>query len=236
MPLIHTANADKRISERKRRSESRESIVNLLSVMILNMDLGSLRVGQPLKEGGFFSYGIEWLAEKANLPLSRAKNAMSDLNDSMMIASYQYRELVNKEKKEYIAHNSIRVFDLSFFKMLEIDQQKFGKARKLANKKQKDKEAVHESTLSMKEQAMLDLNMKKIMKSVDPDNNALKSVNSAQNQEEKAKANRFAKQRTAVLVELMGYPELRNDSEALEQALHQRLKALNLLNDREKSP
>ena len=236
MPVMQLANADKRISEKKRRSERREAIVNLLSAMIMNMDLGSLRVGQPTADGGFFNYCIEWLAHKAKLSLSRAEGAMSDLNNSMMIASYQHRELVDKEKKEYIAYNAARVFDPSFFRMLEIDLQKFGKARKLANKKQIDKEAAASSALSMKEQAVLDLNMKKIMKAIDPNDKALKAVNLAVNEEEKAKATRLAKKRTEVLLQLMEYPELRKDEAALERALHQRLKTLNLLSDAEKVP
>ncbi len=236
MPVMQIANADKRISDRKRRSEARERIVNLLSIMVMYMDLGSLRVGQPTKDGGFFNYGIEWLARKAKLSLSRAERAMSDLNDSMMIASYQHRELIDKEKKEYIAYNAARVFDPAFFRMLEIDQQKLGKARSLANKKQKNKEAEHTSALSMKDQAVLDLNMKKIMKAIDPNDKALKCVNLAQNEEDKAKANRLAKKRTEVLLELMEYPELRNDAEALENALHQRIKELNLYNDQHKIP
>lgn len=49
IPVLQHANADKRCSGKKRRSEYREAVVNLLSVMIMYMDLGSLRVGQPTK-------------------------------------------------------------------------------------------------------------------------------------------------------------------------------------------
>jgi hypothetical protein len=47
IPMLQVANADKRLSDNKRRSELREASVSLLSVMIMNMDLGSLRIGQP---------------------------------------------------------------------------------------------------------------------------------------------------------------------------------------------
>ncbi len=43
MSPMQIANADKRISDKKRRSEARERAVNLLCIMVMYMDLGSLR-------------------------------------------------------------------------------------------------------------------------------------------------------------------------------------------------
>lgn len=42
--MLHIANNHKRTSDRQRRSEAREAVVNLLSVMVMNMDLGLLPV------------------------------------------------------------------------------------------------------------------------------------------------------------------------------------------------
>lgn len=233
--VLHMANAHQRTSDKQRRSEFREAIVNLLSVMVMYMDLGSLRVGQPTKEGGFFNYSIEWMAEKAKLSLSRANRALSAINDAMLIHSYQFRELVNEEKKEYIAHNASRVFDLDFFKMLDIDQQKLGKARKLAHKKQQDKETAHQSTLSDKEQAVLNLNMKKVMRGIDPKKPSLNKINAAQNEDEKDRIARLHNRRTQVLLDLSHDPRFHGDSEALYAAAKQRFQELGLLTDNERA-
>ena len=162
MPMLHIANSDKRKSDRKRRSETREAVVNLLSVMIMNMDLNSFRVGQPMAGGGFFNYSLEWLAEKAKISFSRAKRAMSDLNDAMIISSFQYREMINKDRKEYIAHNAARLFDSDFFTILEINPQKLGEARKVSYQKQVAQKAAHQIAEAEKEQAIARLNMKRI--------------------------------------------------------------------------
>lgn len=227
IPTLHQANSDKRTSDRKRNSARREAIVNLLSVMILNMDLCSLRVGQPTRQGGFFNYSIKWLAKKAELSLSRAKRAMSDLNDSMIISSYQYRELINKERKEYIAHNAARVFDPEFFTMLEIDEQKLGNARDYAYKKQKQKR--NQSGMTAKEQAVFNLNLKKAAKALDPNHKSLKTAHLPQNEDQRKQAARLVKKRNEVLFKLLeDHPELREDSEMLEQAIQQRFQALGL--------
>jgi hypothetical protein len=195
------------------------------------MDLSSLRIGQPMKDGGFFNYSMEWLAKKAKLSLSRAKRAMSDLNDSMLVHSYQYRELIDKEKKEYIAHNAARVFDFQFFRMLKIDQKKLSEARRHAGRKQKAKEKRHASALNEKDDAVLNLNMQKVMRGIDPKNPSLANLDFTKKNEDAVKATRLAKQRNEILFELMQYPELREDSEALDKAVKQRFAALNLLTD-----
>lgn len=235
IPVLQNANFNRRTSDRQRRSEYREAIVNILSVMVMNMDLASLRVGQPMVTGGFFNYSVEWLAKKANLSKSRAKRALSDLNDSTLISSYQYRELIDKEKKEYIAHNAARVFDYAFFRMLNIDLQKFSKARKMSHQKHKDKQAQHRSIEDEKAEAVARLNMNKVMRDIDPQKNQLKSANLPEHEEERRKANRMHKQRTQVFLELSDDPRYQHDDAAFDRALKQRLKALNLLHDHEQA-
>jgi hypothetical protein len=232
LPSLQQANHEKRTSDRQRNSSRREALVNLLMVMVMNMDLPSFRVGQPRKNGGFFNYSLKWLAKKAELSFSRAKRAMSDLNHSMLISSYQYRELIDKERKEYIAHNASRRFDEEFFKMLEIDEQKLGEARDYSYNQQKSKRAINASGMTKKEQAVFNLNMKKIVKALDPNDKSLKAAHFAKNEDEKQKAARIAKKRNQVLFALLDeYPELRNDSVALDKSIQQRFKALNLLSD-----
>ena len=236
MPVLQQANFEKRTSEKKRRSEARERVISLLTAMIMCMDLSSLRVGQPTKSGGFFNYSIKWLAKKAKLSISRAERAMSDLNDATLIHSYQYRELIDKEKKEYIAHNAARVFDFKFFKMLGIDQKKFSNARRVASKKQKDIAEKYVAALTEKDDAVQALHMQKIMRGIDPKKTTLKDINAAKTETEQAKTARLHKKRTEVFLELSQDPRFQGNENALGEAVHQRLTELNLLNDSERAP
>jgi hypothetical protein len=203
--------------------------------MIMNMDLGSLRIGQPTAKGGFFNYGLKWLAEKAKISFSRAKRVISNLKDAMIISSYQYRELIDKEKKLYIAHNAARVFDMDFFTMLQINAQKFGKARKLAHQKQKDKEIEYQTSESKKEEAVASLNMKRVMAKLGDERGKLKSVNLPENEEKKKKDQRLQKKRMTVMLELQDEPYYAENPVAFEEALRERLVDLNLLFDHEKA-
>jgi hypothetical protein len=234
IPVLHTANSHLRTSDKQRRSEFREAAVNLLSIMIMNMDLASLRVGQPMLNGGFFNYSLEWLAGKAQVSKDRAKHVMSDLNNATIIASYQYRELIDKEKKEYIAHNAARVFDMDFFRMLKIDLQMFGEARKVSHQKHKANQQDAKSQFTEKEQAVSRMNMNKIMNMVDPQKNKLKSVNLPENEEISRQENRRHKRRTQVFLELREDPRYQDDDAAFEEALQQRLTEMNLLHPQEK--
>ena len=236
MPVLHNANSHRRTSDKQRRSESREAVINLLTIMIMNMDLASLRVGQPTLDGGFFNYSVEWLAEKAKLSVSRAKRAMSDLNNSTLIASYQYRELIDKEKEIYIAHNAARVFAMDFFIMLKIDLQLFGEARKVSHKKHQAKQKAAQTQFTAKEQAVSRINMKKIMNALDPQTNTLKSVNLPENEEITRQDTRRHKRRTEVFLELREDPRYQNDDAAFEAELQQRLTEMNLLTPPKKSP
>ncbi len=235
MEVLQNANAHKRTSDKKRRSEARERVISLLTAMLMSMDLSSLRVGQPTKNGGFFNYSIEWLAKKAKLSLSRAERAMSDLIDSTIIHSYQYRELIDKEKKEYIAHNAARVFDFKFFKMLQIDQKKFRNARRVSSKKQKDTVEKYVAALTEKDDAVQALHMQKIMRGLNPKKTTLRDINAARTETEQAKTARLHKKRTEVFLELSQDPRFQGNEQALGEAVQQRLAALNLLTDSERA-
>jgi len=234
MPVMQIANRHKRRSDRKRSSAARERTVNLLCAMILNMDLSTLRIGQPLKGGGFFNYSLEWLAEKAGLSESRAKRAMSDLLDTTLIHSYPRCELVDKEKQEYIAHNASRVFDFQFFRMLDIDQRELSKARQYASKKQKDNETAYQKEATQKQDAVNKLTMQKIMRGLDGRKPTLRDINKAENEDKASKVARLQKRRNQVLMDMAQNPRFHGNEEALSEAVHQRFIELNLLTDIEK--
>jgi hypothetical protein len=119
IPNFNIANNDRRKSDRQRNSSRREALVNLTIAMIMSMDLASLRVGCPTKNG-FIGRSIKWLAKKAELSYSRTKRAMADLNDSGILASFQYREVIDKEKKLYKFYVASRAFANAFFESLGI--------------------------------------------------------------------------------------------------------------------
>jgi hypothetical protein len=199
------------------------------------MDLGSFRVGQPTAEGGFFNYAIKWLAKKAKMKLSRAKRVMSDLNNAMIISSYQYRELIDEETEQYRAYNAARVFDIEFFKMLEVDEQKLGEARKIAGRKQKYIHKAYKEEQSKKEQAVARLQMKKMMKMLDPNDPAFNFNHKPKVAEEIEANKRLNEQRLAVINELMQNPYYQNNDAELRLAVKARLEAEGLLMDKEKA-
>jgi hypothetical protein len=78
--------------------------------------------------------------------------------------------------------------------------------------------------------------MKKVMRHIDPQNKTLSTVNTAENEDKRAKQTRLAKRRNEVLFELLLQdPELKADSDALDKAVKQRFKERGLLTDREKA-
>ncbi len=80
------------VSARQQRSERREAAINLLVCMIRFMDLTTLRVGQPTKEG-FLNYTLGYLAKQCGLSFSRAKRAHRDLVAAKLITCTQARQL-----------------------------------------------------------------------------------------------------------------------------------------------
>lgn len=73
-------------SIRQQRSERRESCLRLLIAMIKHMDLASLRIGQPTKDG-FVTYDLKFLARESRLGKRRAERALKDLIISGLIST-----------------------------------------------------------------------------------------------------------------------------------------------------
>jgi len=72
LPTLNAANG----SDRQQRLERRVACVQLLRAMLKYLDLASLRVGIPLRDGGFMSVTMPFLAKHACLPVRRAERAM----------------------------------------------------------------------------------------------------------------------------------------------------------------
>ncbi len=85
LPTLNAANG----SARQQRLERRIACVQLLRAMLKYLDLASLRVGIPRREGGFVSLTMPFLARHAGLPLRRAERAMRDLLRAGLVKAQQ---------------------------------------------------------------------------------------------------------------------------------------------------
>lgn len=215
IPSFNVANSDKRKTDRQRHSSRREAIINLCTVMVMSMDLVSLRVGFPSKKG-FVSRPLKWLADKALLSLSRAKRAMSDLNHSGILSSFQRRELIDKDSKTYKFHVAARAFSSAFFTALGINPKRFSATRKWAGEN-----AAKKAHTAQKAKAEQQLIMNRINNNF---GRSAKKANGQCDEAVEAKKNRQAKRRTQIVIEVLhDNPELRDDESALNAAIEQQL-------------
>lgn len=88
LPTLNAANG----SDRQQRSERRIACVQLLRAMLKYLDLASLRVGIPQRDGGFMSLTMPFLAKHACLPVRRAERAMRDLLRAGLVTAQQRAE------------------------------------------------------------------------------------------------------------------------------------------------
>ncbi len=88
LPTLNAANG----SDRQQRLERRIACVHLLRAMLKYLDLASLRVGIPQRDGGFMSVTMPFLAKHACLPVRRAERAMRDLLHAGLVTAQQRAE------------------------------------------------------------------------------------------------------------------------------------------------
>ncbi|WP_322058422.1 hypothetical protein [Paraburkholderia sp. J63] len=88
LPTLNAANG----SHRQQRRERRMACVQLLRAMLSYLDLASLRVGVPQRDGGFMSLTLPFLARHAYLPVRRAERAMRDLLRAGLVTAQQRAE------------------------------------------------------------------------------------------------------------------------------------------------
>lgn len=85
LPTLNAANG----SARQQRLERRVACVQLLRALLNYLDLASLRVGIPQRDGGFLNLTMPFLAKHARLPLRRAERAMRDLLRAGLVKAQQ---------------------------------------------------------------------------------------------------------------------------------------------------
>ncbi|MCR4471161.1 hypothetical protein [Burkholderia sp. SCN-KJ] len=88
LPTLNAANG----SARRQRLERRVACVQLLRAMLKYLDLASLRIGIPQRDGGFLSLTLPFLAKHACLPVRRAERAMRDLLRAGLVTAQQRAE------------------------------------------------------------------------------------------------------------------------------------------------
>ena len=88
LPTLNAANG----SVRQQRLERRIACIQLLRAMLKYLDLASLRVGIPQRDGGFLNMTLPFLAKHAGLPVRRAERAMRDLLRAGLVSAQQRAE------------------------------------------------------------------------------------------------------------------------------------------------
>lgn len=85
-------NANRSAKGRQQRSERREACLVLLTAIIANTDLVSLRCGIPTRQG-FMSLTLDYLVEFTGLNFRRAERAMADLQRANLLTVSQPRQM-----------------------------------------------------------------------------------------------------------------------------------------------
>ena len=88
IPSLDLANG----SDRQQRSERREACICIMAAFLKYLDVSSLRVGIPTKEG-FFNFTVKYLAKSTHMSLKRCERAIKDLKRAGLITVSQPREL-----------------------------------------------------------------------------------------------------------------------------------------------
>ncbi|MEX3555359.1 MAG: hypothetical protein VB131_01590 [Burkholderia gladioli] len=109
LPTLNAANG----SDRRQRTERRVACVQLLRAMLKYLDLASLRVGIPQRDGGFLSLTMPFLAKHACLPVRRAERAMRDLLRAGLVTAQQRPE--RTEDGNYRGLASLRQLPAALF-------------------------------------------------------------------------------------------------------------------------
>ncbi len=89
IPSLNLANG----SRRQMRSERRDACLLLLGAIVRYLDVASLRVGIPTKDG-FMSLTLDYLAIKCGLSQRRAERAIRDLKAANLLTVSQPRQLM----------------------------------------------------------------------------------------------------------------------------------------------
>lgn len=123
LPTLNAANG----STRDQRSERREACLALLGAMIHYTDLVTLRIGRPAGSD-FSGLTLDYLADRARIPLRRAQRACHDLVAAGVIKVHRVCEQVAGDR--FIGLAAIRTLSVHLFQL-------FGLGKQLADERRK---------------------------------------------------------------------------------------------------
>lgn len=107
--------------ERQRRSESREAMVQVLSVLLIHLDLVTMKLIKFDKKGNQENVSIAYLHAQSGLSFSRFKRAWLALIDAGICKSFQQVE--STEQGEYKGLPSIKTITPVLFTALSLDKR-----------------------------------------------------------------------------------------------------------------
>ena len=105
-------------ASRKTRSERREAIIVVLEALLKHMDLATLQMGMPSKNG-FIDLDMSTIVKESGLNQRRCERAIAQLKVAGFINVRQPR--VKRSPGVYAALRAIRVFTKEFFIWLGLD-------------------------------------------------------------------------------------------------------------------
>jgi hypothetical protein len=147
LPSLNLANG----SDRKQRSERRESCLQVLSCLSHYLDLATLRVGIPWEEGAFCGIGMERIATLCDIGLRRAERAVHDLVAAGIVTVHPIAK--QSGPAEYSGYPAIRTISASLFKAFGLSKwlkHERDKASKRLRKRQRKEEPLGRLELMLK--------------------------------------------------------------------------------------
>jgi hypothetical protein len=150
---------ESRDSSRQERTEARERDASVLQALCHHLELATMKVGVPLKDGGFWSISEKHIALKLgwrkpeddddpkhkNRGLKRVNRALKSLKKAGYITITRRCQKTFDEEQEYRGLPAIRCVTAKLFRELKINLQCLKKRRKQAGEriKKKYKEYIH---------------------------------------------------------------------------------------------
>jgi hypothetical protein len=131
IPTLNFANE----SNRRQRSERRESCVSVLGCLLHYLDLATMRVGIPQHDLTFKGITMLFIAEKCGMSLRRIERAVADLVESGLVTVHPLCEKISDAV--YKGFAAIRTIDKKLFAIFGMDKQLQYEREKAAQRQKK---------------------------------------------------------------------------------------------------
>lgn len=142
LPSLNAANG----SPRRQRSERREACLALLGALIHYLDLVTLRIGLPRRDGTLGGLSMAFLAERAGLGLRRAERASHDLAAAGLLRIQQRIDLTAAGDPR--GRPATRWLPLSLFKVFGLERWLQRERDKAAQRQRRHRQQQEAATAS----------------------------------------------------------------------------------------